>query len=98
MKLSIQSAALSLGLLWAGALLVVGATATLLGVHDGGYYGQDFLLAVASIYPGYKGVPGWGQALLGTVYGFVDGAVGGALLAWLYNACARRGTSAPAAS
>ena len=97
MKLSIRSAALSLGLLWAGAMLVVGAAATLLGVRDGGYYGQDFLLAVASIYPGYKGVPGWGQALLGTAYGFVDGAVGGALLAWLYNACApREGATPPA--
>ena len=90
MKLSIRSAALSLGLLWGGAMLIVGAAATRRGFHDGGYYGQDFLLAVASVYPGYKGVPGWGQALIGTAYGFADGAIGGALLAWLYNCLAPR--------
>ena len=30
-----------------------------------------------------------GQLILGTLYGLVDGAVGGAVIAWLYNLFAR---------
>jgi hypothetical protein len=40
---------------------------------------------MASLYPGYSGPAGFGQVIVGTLYGAVDAAIGGALFAWLYN-------------
>ena len=40
---------------------------------------------IASIYPGYHPTASFAQVLIGTLYGLLDGAVGGALFAWLYN-------------
>jgi hypothetical protein len=48
-------------------------------------YGREFLQLVASIYPGYHATPSFGQVIVGTLYALVDGAVGGAIFAWLYN-------------
>ncbi|MFG0316487.1 MAG: hypothetical protein ACF8XB_04380 [Planctomycetota bacterium JB042] len=85
MKLNVKAMALSIGLLWAVMILFVGAVATVRGPQDGSLYGKEFLLLVASIYPGYDGAPGFGSTIVGALYGFVDGAIGGALIAWLYN-------------
>ena len=85
MKLCVRSMALAAGLLWGGAMLFVGVVAATRGVHDGGYYGSDFLLVMASIYPGYGGAPSFGDTFVGALYGLVGGAIAGALLAWLYN-------------
>lgn len=84
MKLNARALAMSLGLLWGGAMLVIGGAAIALG-GEGDYFGKDFLLAVASVYPGYRGVPEMADVAVGTFYGLVDGAVAGLLLAWLYN-------------
>ena len=35
----------------------------------------------------------FGDVIVGTMYGLVDGAVGGAVIAWLYNRLAGRGSS-----
>ena len=48
-------------------------------------YGQPLLELAASIYPGYKATGGIGQVIIGTLYGTLDGAILGALIAWLYN-------------
>ena len=80
MKLCVRSLALASGLLWGGMFLFVG----LLNLSGGGY-GAHFLEFGASIYPGYGGPAGFGSVLVVTLYGLVDGAIGGALLAWLYN-------------
>jgi hypothetical protein len=48
-------------------------------------YGGAFLDLGASIYPGYQGPDGIGSVIVVTLYGLVDGAIGGAVLAWLYN-------------
>lgn len=79
MKLSIRALALACGLLWGGGILTVGVAHRF--APD---YGRAFLDMVASIYPGYE-VGGLRSVAVGTAYGFVDGFVGGALLAWLYN-------------
>jgi len=44
---------------------------------------------ISSVYPGYHADPSIGSVIVGTLYGLVDGAVGGALFAWIYNACLR---------
>ncbi len=48
-------------------------------------YGQALLDLAASFYPGYQATPSFGQVLIGTLYGLVDGAFCGAIFAWLYN-------------
>ncbi|MEE9597086.1 MAG: hypothetical protein V3V96_09940 [Acidiferrobacterales bacterium] len=84
MKLDIKGMAITLGLVWGAAVLLVGI-ANLIWPN----YGQAFLELVASIYPGYTAGAGVGQLIVGTLYGLVDGAVGGAVIAWLYNLFAR---------
>ena len=80
MKLDIKGMAITLGLVWGAAVLLVGI-ANLIWPN----YGQAFLELVASIYPGYTAGASVGQLIVGTLYGSVDGAVGGAVIAWLYN-------------
>jgi len=71
-------------LLWGGAMLVV-TTAALVWPN----YGRTFLEVVSSIYPGYHPGPSIGSVVTGTLYAVVDGAIGGAVLAWLYNLLSR---------
>lgn len=80
MKLDVKGMAITLGLVWGVAVLVVGI-ANLIWPN----YGQAFLELVASIYPGYTAGASVGQLIVGTLYGLVDGAVGGAVITWLYN-------------
>jgi hypothetical protein len=77
MKLDVKAFASSCGLLWGGGLLF--ATLWLLGL---GYEGH-LIRQLDHFYFGYSfSVAG---AFVGLLYGFVDGAIGGALFAWLYN-------------
>ena len=85
MKLSIKSLAITAGIVWAGAVLMVGIAQQ---VWPG--YGAEFLGMVASIYPGYS-VGGFGSVIVGTLYAALDAAVGGAIFAWLYNMLAGPG-------
>ena len=80
MKLDVKGFALTFGLVWGGAMLLVGVANSL-----GGDYGQAFLAVMASVYPGYSATGNVGDAIVGALYGLVDGAVGGAILAWIYN-------------
>lgn len=84
MKFNIKALALTAGLIWGGAMLAV----TLANLIWPGY-GQAFLDVIASIYPGF--VPGTGisAVIVGTIYGFVDGAIGGVIFGWLYNLFAK---------
>lgn len=82
MKLSVRAVAASSALLWGGAILAVGVT-NLMQPR----YGKEFLRVVASIYPGYRARPTIANVAVGTAYAAADGAVGGALCAWLYNRC-----------
>ncbi len=80
MKLKVTALMLAGGLLWGGAVLVV-AWANLMWPD----YGRAFLELCASIYPGYTPGTGAGSVITGALYALVDGGIGGALLAWLYN-------------
>jgi hypothetical protein len=46
-----------------------------------------------SLYLGYG--PTFTGTAIGTLWAFVDGAICGALVAWIYNCVARRGAEAP---
>jgi len=88
MRINIIAFSVTCSLIWGGAILVVGA-ANIVWPD----YGRAFLELLASIYPGYQPVPSIGSVVMGTLYGLADGAIGGAVFAWLYNLLARRFTS-----
>jgi len=90
MQLSIKAFALSFGLIWGGGIAV---TALLhLAIPS---YGSAFLGFLSSIYPGFHGARSLPDALVGTAYGLLDGGVGGAIFASLYNLIVSRlGSSA----
>jgi hypothetical protein len=46
-------------------------------------YGQRWRRLLEDIYPGYDRTPG--DLLSGTVLGFIDGYLTGAVFGWLYN-------------
>ena len=80
MRLSAESLAISLGLLWGACLFIVGIIN--LAIPS---YGVDFLHGMGSVYPGFYHTRNFLDVLLGGLYGLVDGAIGGWLLGWLYN-------------
>ena len=80
MRVSAKVMATVVALLWGGCLLFVGLIN--IGAPS---YGADFLRMMSSVYPGFHDTRTWGEVVLGTVYGLVDGAIGGLLFAWLYN-------------
>ncbi len=67
-------------ILWGACMLLVG----LVNLASPSY-GGDFLRMMSSIYPGFHDSRTIGEVLLGTVYGVVDGAVGGYLFGLLYR-------------
>ena len=85
MKLSVQALALACALIWGGGIALTALAH--LAVPS---YGSAFLAFVSSIYPGFDGGHSFADALKGIGYGLVDGGVGGAILAWLYNLLASR--------
>ncbi len=87
MKLCIKSLAIACSIFCAASVFLMGLAHL---IWPG--YGTAFLELAASIYPGYE-VGGFGSVIVGTLYAAVDGAVGGAIFAWLYN----RFAGAPAA-
>lgn len=80
MRLSVRGLALAAGLLWGGAILLVG----FLHLIDSSY-AVNFLEMMGSIYPGFHAARSFGDMLLGAFYGFADGLIGGILFGWLYN-------------
>jgi hypothetical protein len=80
MQLSIKALALSGAIFWGGAVFLVGVINLAFPT-----YALVFLQMIASIYPGYVASRGFGSVIIGTMYAFIDGGIGGALLAWLYN-------------
>lgn len=88
MTLNIKALALALAILWGGCLLLVG-----LANLASPTYGVAWLQLAAAIYPGYHGPAGLGSVLVVTLYGLVDGAIGGAIIAWLYNRMAGQALS-----
>jgi len=84
MKLSVKGLALASGILWGLAMLGMGLANLIWG-----NYGQQFLQTMASAYPGYHATRSIAEVIVGTLYGFVDGVIAGAVFAWLYNQFAK---------
>ena len=84
MKLSIKGLALTSAILWGIAMLGMGLANLVWGS-----YGQQFLQMMASVYPGYHAIRSVSGVIVGTLYGFADGLIGGAVFAWLYNQFAK---------
>ncbi len=87
MRLSVTAVAISFALVWGVLAMFVTGLANMIWPT----YGQDFLQAMASIYPGYKATASFGQVIVGSLYGVVDAAIIGAVFAWIYNLSVSRG-------
>jgi len=85
MRLNVKALAIAWALAWGILAMFLTGMANL--VWPG--YGQPFLDLMDSVYPGYKATPSFGQVMIGTLYGLLDGAVVGAVFAWIYNCAAR---------
>lgn len=85
MKLQVKAMAAAAAVLWGAAVLLVALLNLALPP-----YGGAFLQLVASIYPGFHPGAGAVSVLVGTLWALLDGAIGGALFALLYNFFAAR--------
>jgi hypothetical protein len=77
MKLNVKALALSSGIVW-GATVFLATLWLLIRGHEGTLISRldHFYLGYSFSYPG---------AFVGLVWGFIDGVIGGAVFAWLYN-------------
>ena len=80
MRFRIRALALAVGLFWAAGIFIVGVA----NLAAPGY-GSAFLQLLASVYPGYSATASFGQVVIATIYGLVDGTIGGAIFAGFYN-------------
>lgn len=81
MKFNVIQLGLTLSIIWAVLVLLIGITNLL---FPG--YGVAFLQIVDSIYPGYHfGKWGFGGVIVATLYAALDGFILSVLFAWLHN-------------
>lgn len=83
MRLNIKATMITAAVMWGGCYLL---TALLNWWFPP--YGDAWLQLARSIYPGYRATAGFAGVIVVTLYALVDGAVFGALFAWIYNAVA----------
>ena len=77
MKMNVKAFALALGVLWSVSVLLMGLLAMVCS------WALPFVDAVSVIYRGYTAtVVG---SVIGAVWAFFDGFIGGFFFAWLYN-------------
>lgn len=79
MRLSIKAFAIACGITFALAMLVGGIMALMWPE-----WGARFMDLAGALYPGVEGVA-FGPVIVATLYALVDGAIFGAIFAWLYN-------------
>lgn len=80
-KLDARALGLSLGVLWGLSVVFMGLAAMACS------WAARFVHLLSSLYIGYDAtITG---SLIGGVWGFVDAAIAGVLIAWLYNKFAK---------
>ena len=82
MRLNVKAFALACGLIWGLGLFAL----TWWVIAFEGATGS--IPCVGLVYRGYNISPV--GSLIGLIWGFFDGLIGGAIFAWLYNALVRR--------
>ncbi len=82
MKLNVKALALSFGLVWGLGLFIL----TWWIIAFDGATGEVTL--IGRVYRGYNISPM--GSVIGMLWGFIDGLIGGAIFAWLYNLIASR--------
>ncbi len=80
-RLDVKGLAVGLGTSWAACMLFVG-WAAMFG------WGGKFVEVMSSVYIGFE--PTLVGGIVGALWGFVDGAIGGLLIAVVYNAVTRK--------
>jgi hypothetical protein len=80
MRLWAPGVTLTAAILWGGSILLVGLV-NLVSPP----FGASYLSAMSSLHPGFHAARSFADVLVGTVAGFVDGALAGFLFAKLYN-------------
>ena len=82
MKLNVTALALSFGLVWGLGLFIL----TWWIIAFDGATGE--VTMIGRVYRGYNISPM--GSVIGLIWGFIDGLIGGAIFAWLYNLIASR--------
>lgn len=77
MKINVQAFALTCGIVWGAGLFLI----TWWIIAFGGVIDEPAF--IGRIYLGYRITPA--GSIIGMVWAFVDGIIGGAIFAWLYN-------------
>lgn len=85
MKLDVKALALACGLLWGLGLFFL----TWWVIFFDGASGDPTI--IARVYRGYSLSPV--GSVIGLLWAFFDGLIGGAILAWLYNLIAAKGAT-----
>jgi len=75
--LNVLSLALALGIACAVYALFIGVVAWLFG------WGTSIVEVISSLYIGYKPTPL--GSIIGGIWAFIDGFIGGVIIVWLYN-------------
>ena len=86
-QLSVKGFAIACGITFALAMLVGGIMALIW--PD---WGARFMDLAGALYPGVEGVA-FGPVVVASLYALVDGAIFGAVFAWLYNRFAAGGAT-----
>ncbi len=76
-KLDVRAFGLMLGCIWSAGVLVLGVVSMLSN------WGTRIVKLFSTVYIGYKATL-WGS-LIGAAWGFIDGAISGMVIAWVYN-------------
>jgi hypothetical protein len=80
-KCNIKALAVAIGVLWAIYVLFLGWIAAF-------GWGRELVTVLSSLYMGYK--PTFLGGIIGGIWAFVDGAIAGAIIAWVYNLVAKK--------
>ncbi|MFH1788066.1 MAG: bacteriophage holin [Candidatus Altiarchaeota archaeon] len=80
-KLSVKALSTGVGVAWGLCMLILGCLAR----HG---WGTLAVSVMSSVYAGFR--PTYAGAILGAAWGFIDGAILGAVIALVYNAVASR--------
>ena len=80
-KLNVKALAVGIGVLWAIYVLFIGWVAAF-------GWGKELVTVLSSLYIGYSA--SFVGGIIGGIWAFIDGAIAGAIIAWVYNKVATK--------